>query len=151
MPSRKLQRDSLSPRCFALKSLSELREWKATPEDIYNIPNIALQPRRQIAQRPKLLIIHDMAGGYTEDKYIQGNNYQEIYNFQHWHLVDCFVYFAHERVCIPPVNWSNICHRNGVPCLGTFIIEGKNLMHEMETLLSGNPLEDDNNADPLEI
>jgi hypothetical protein len=44
--------------------------------------------------------------------------------------------FSHERVTIPPVNWINTCHRNGVTCLGTFIVEGDQ-MGELEMLLHG--------------
>jgi hypothetical protein len=48
--------------------------------------------------------------------------------------------FSHDRVTIPPVNWINTCHRNGVACLGTFIVEGDQ-MGELEMLLCGPPEE----------
>lgn len=37
------------------------------------------------------------------------------------------------------MNWTNACHRNGVKCLGTFLVEGNTQMHEMEALLNGPP------------
>lgn len=58
--------------------------------------------------------------------------------------------FSHERVSIPPVNWTNACHRNGVKSLGTFLTEG-NQMHEMEALLHGPPLADNDFDDPMRL
>ena len=37
--------------------------------------------------------------------------------------MDVFVYFSHTLVATPPVGWINAGHRNGVPVLGTFIVE----------------------------
>ncbi|KAI9473449.1 MAG: endo-b-N-acetylglucosaminidase [Benjaminiella poitrasii] len=151
MPSCKLQFDPLSPMSFALHSMDELRAWVPS-DDTFNIPNIALQTRRTDFSRPRLILVHDMAGGYKEDKNIQGNDYESIYYCQYWHLTDMFIYFSHERVSIPPVNWTNACHRNGVQCLGTFLIEGNNQMHEMETLLQGPPQQENiDNDDPMRL
>ncbi|CAO3653105.1 unnamed protein product [Mucor hiemalis] len=134
MPSLQLQTDDkLIPVSFALKSMNELRDWTPNSTETYNISSVALQPRVKNPLKPRLLLTHDMAGGYKEDKLIQGNDFSNIYNVQYWHLTDTFV-FSHERVSIPPVNWTNACHRNGVKCLGTFLVEGNSQM-QMEALL----------------
>ena len=52
------------------------------------------------------------------------------YSFFHWHSIDCFVYFSHNLVTIPPVSWINAAHVNGVPVLGTFITEGVAICEE---------------------
>ncbi|KAK4518975.1 uncharacterized protein ATC70_009202 [Mucor velutinosus] len=154
MPSHTLQKDSLAPTSFALKDMKQLFDWQPSLLDTFNVSNIALQPRESAsttALKPKLLLCHDMAGGYKEDKYIQGNDYQDIYYIQYWHLADTFVYFSHERVSIPPVNWTNACHRNGVQCLGTFLVDGNNQMHEMEALLYGPPTLNNSSDDPMRL
>ncbi|GAN08703.1 cytosolic endo-beta-N-acetylglucosaminidase isoform X1 [Mucor ambiguus] len=154
MPSRTLQKDVLAPTSFALKDMKQLFDWEPSLLDTFNVSNITLQPRESAtttALKPKLLLCHDMAGGYKEDKCIQGNDYQCIYYIQHWHLADTFVYFSHERVSIPPVNWTNACHRNGVQCLGTFLVEGNNQMHEMEALLHGPPTLNNSSDDPMRL
>ncbi|CEP18142.1 hypothetical protein [Parasitella parasitica] len=150
MPSRTLQNDNRTPISFALKDMKQLHDWSPSLE-AFNIPNIPLQPRQIPVLKPRLLLTHDMAGGYKEDKNIQGNDYQDIYYVQHWHLTDMFVYFSHERVSIPPVNWTNACHRNGVQCLGTFLVEGNNQMHEMEALLHGPPTLASSDNDPMRL
>ncbi|KAG2234434.1 hypothetical protein INT48_007182 [Thamnidium elegans] len=154
MPSLTLsqEKDTLSPVSFALKSMNELRDWVPTKQDEFNIPNVPLQPRERNALKPRLLLTHDMAGGYKQDKFIQGNDYSDIYSVQYWHLADMFNYFSHERVSIPPVNWTNACHRNGVKSLGTFLVEGNNQMHEMEALLHGPPLDSgSDDDDPMRL
>lgn len=84
-------------------------------------------------QHTRLLICHDMVGGYTPGDYphfglcdpssavdsVLGMSYTVSY----WHLVDYFVYFAHHRVSVPPKEWINAAHREGVPILGTFVSE----------------------------
>jgi mannosyl-glycoprotein endo-beta-N-acetylglucosaminidase len=94
MPSLKLQQltDKDTPVSFALKTINELRDWVPDPEDKFNISNVALRPRvKNNALKPRLMLCHDMAGGYKEDKLIQGNDYSEIYYVQYWHLTDIFI------------------------------------------------------------
>ncbi|KAI8334599.1 glycosyl hydrolase family 85-domain-containing protein [Chlamydoabsidia padenii] len=143
MPSRQLQQDKdvHLPVSKPLSSMKQLKEWDANQaQDVANIASTKLhsRPVTRGTQGPRLLLCHDMAGGYKEDLWIQGNNYDTIYNIQYWEYVDSFIYFSHERVTIPPVNWINTCHRNGVVCLGTFIVEGDQ-MGELEMLLQGPP------------
>lgn len=92
MPSRTLQKDTLLPQSYALRSMNQLRDWTPSSyNDPFNIASIALQPRKIRALKPRLILCHDMAGGYKEDKYIQGNSYDSIYYCQYLHLVDMFI------------------------------------------------------------
>ncbi|KAI8880245.1 glycoside hydrolase family 85 protein [Backusella circina FSU 941] len=151
MPSKKLQYDKDTPVSFALGSMTELKNWSPNNTDIFNMATIPLATRYKDPQLPRLVLTHDMAGGYKEDRDIQGNDYDTIYYCEYWHFVDTFIYFSHKRVSIPPVNWINACHRNGVKCLGTFLVEGNTQMHEMEALLHGPPLETVDDPDPMRL
>ena len=71
----------------------------------------------------KVLVCHDMAGGYHDDKFIDGTDNPDFYNFYHWAQIDTFVYFSHHLVTIPPLMWIDTAHKNGVNVLGTFITE----------------------------
>jgi mannosyl-glycoprotein endo-beta-N-acetylglucosaminidase len=42
-----------------------------------------------------------------------------VFNFSHWQYVDELYYYLHETVSVPPTQWVNAAHRNGVPVLGT--------------------------------
>ncbi|KAL5061706.1 hypothetical protein RYX36_023443, partial [Vicia faba] len=77
----------------------------------------------ELPNRRRLLVCHDMAGGYSDDKWIQGGTNPDVYAIWHWHLIDVFVYFAHSLVTLPPPCWINTAHRHGVKVLGTFITE----------------------------
>jgi mannosyl-glycoprotein endo-beta-N-acetylglucosaminidase len=91
--------------------------------------------QRYTSPRQKILLCHDMKGGYLEDKYVilkynfnedkfnsrhtQGCQInQPCYRFFRWHLIDIFVYFSHELVTIPPLVWIDCAHKNGVQILG---------------------------------
>ncbi|KAI8092805.1 endo-b-N-acetylglucosaminidase [Halteromyces radiatus] len=140
MPSLPLQQinDEKLFKSHPLSSMEELKNWNPNQMlDNANIASIKLRKRpKDTTIGSKLLLCHDMAGGYKEDEWVQGNNYETIYHVQYWQYVDTFIYFSHERVTIPPVNWINACHRNGISCLGTFIVENDQ-MHELEQLLHG--------------
>ncbi|KAF3330467.1 cytosolic endo-beta-N-acetylglucosaminidase-like protein [Carex littledalei] len=73
--------------------------------------------------RPRMLVCHDMKGGYTDDLWVQGGNNQDAYAIWHWQLMDVFVYFSHDLVALPPPCWTNAAHTHGVKVLGTFITE----------------------------
>ncbi|KAG0336287.1 hypothetical protein BG000_006733 [Podila horticola] len=85
----------------------------------------------------RVIVCHDMAGGYKEDAAPQGNDYERIYNIQYWSHIDTFIYFSHNRVSIPPPVWTNAAHRNGVRCLGTVITEWLEGILETEELVCG--------------
>ncbi|RWW45455.1 hypothetical protein BHE74_00048698 [Ensete ventricosum] len=71
----------------------------------------ALPPRRRI------LVCHDMKGGYTDDLWVQGGDNPDAYAIWHWHLMDVFVYFSHYLVTLPPPCWTNAAHTHGVKVL----------------------------------
>ncbi|CEG41147.1 cytosolic endo-beta-n-acetylglucosaminidase-like [Plasmopara halstedii] len=85
---------------------------------------IALHVRNQ-RRRSKLLVCHDMKGGYLGDRFKQGCNDFDAYRFYQWDLVDVFVYFGHALVCPPPCGWIAAGHRHGTRVLGTFLTEGE--------------------------
>ncbi|KAG8380891.1 hypothetical protein BUALT_Bualt06G0063800 [Buddleja alternifolia] len=77
----------------------------------------------ELSQRRRILVCHDMAGGYTDDRFVQGGANADAYAIWHWYLIDVFVYFSHSLVTLPPPCWINTAHRHGVKILGTFIME----------------------------
>ncbi|RLN06103.1 hypothetical protein BBO99_00009251 [Phytophthora kernoviae] len=105
-----------------LYTVEELRDFDATTLGWLSMP-IALQSRNQ-RRRSKLLVCHDMKGGYQEDRFKQGCDDFDAYRFYQWDLVDIFVYFGHALVCPPPVGWVTAGHRHGTRVLGTFLTEG---------------------------
>ncbi|CAL9187816.1 unnamed protein product [Musa hybrid cultivar] len=90
----------------------------------------ALPPRRRI------LVCHDMMGGYLDDALVQGGDNSDAYAIWHWYLMDVFVYFSHYLVTLPPPCWTNAAHTHGVRVLGTFITEGEDGSKICDTLLS---------------
>lgn len=70
-----------------------------------------------LPNRRRLLVCHDMGGGYLDDKWVQGGTNPHAYAIWHWHLIDVFVYFSHTLVTLPPPCWTNTAHRHGVKVL----------------------------------
>ena len=94
---------------------------------VKNSPNV---------QSSKVMLCHDMKGGYIEDRLDEGcyELTEEPYRFIHWSLVDIFVYFSHHLITIPPIGWIQAAHKNGVEILGTIITEfdeGKKICDEL--------------------
>lgn len=90
----------------------------------------------------KMIVCHDMMGGYVKDKFPQGirwaggggvaldlsiiiilNRDKEDYFFYHWQHIGAFIYFSHHFITIPPPSWTNAAHRHGVLSMGTVITE----------------------------
>ncbi|CAF0757136.1 unnamed protein product [Adineta ricciae] len=128
---------------MSLKERSTVCSPIRTLSDLFNLSSSCLTSRLKCSQlvsrytspRQKILLCHDMKGGYLEDKHTQGCQTDEsCYRFFRWHLIDMFVYFAHELVTIPPVVWIDCAHKNGVQILGTFITEfdkGKEICRQL--------------------
>ncbi|XP_071734387.1 cytosolic endo-beta-N-acetylglucosaminidase 1-like [Rutidosis leptorrhynchoides] len=76
-----------------------------------------------LPNRRRMIVCHDMQGGYTDDKWIQGGSNADAYAIWHWYLIDVFIYFSHYLVTLPPPSWVNTAHKHGVKVLGTFIVE----------------------------
>ncbi|KAL4110320.1 hypothetical protein PRIC1_002011 [Phytophthora ramorum] len=105
-----------------LYSVEELRDFDTKTLIGSSVP-IAPRSRTQ-RRRSKLLVCHDMKGGYQEDRFKQGCTDFDAYRFYQWDLVDLFVYFGHALVCPPPTGWIAAGHRHGTRVLGTFLTEG---------------------------
>ncbi|ODQ79388.1 glycoside hydrolase family 85 protein, partial [Babjeviella inositovora NRRL Y-12698] len=84
---------------------------------------------RALDHTMKLMVCHDFRGGYQSNEddnplgyfpHPSGNRYF----LQFPSLVDSFVYFSHQRVSVPPFLWINSCHKQGISCMGTIIMEG---------------------------
>uniref|UniRef100_A0A1I8FLL4 Mannosyl-glycoprotein endo-beta-N-acetylglucosaminidase n=1 Tax=Macrostomum lignano TaxID=282301 RepID=A0A1I8FLL4_9PLAT len=85
-------------------------------------------PREDLpTSSPRVLVCHDMQGGYLDDAYLYGNANASAFRLFHWHLIDSDD---------TPAGWVDLCHRHGVPCLGTFIAEWDSGLEAMRQLLS---------------
>ncbi|KAF9384537.1 hypothetical protein BGX21_001275 [Mortierella sp. AD011] len=151
-----------APKSQPIKSFKDLLAWQPGLDE-YNVSHTPFHPRpepltrkrghvgaqkdtekdgspstRQLDLRDcKVVVCHDMAGGYQEDASPQGNNYSTIYSIQYWNHVDTFIYFSHNRITIPPPVWTNAAHKNGVRCLGTIITEWMASVMETDEMVSG--------------
>ncbi|KAI9217734.1 glycosyl hydrolase family 85-domain-containing protein [Blastocladiella britannica] len=117
-----------------------------------HIPVIPL-PRRAVASltmpRRRLLVCHDMMGGYTaEDSEPNGPaphstglsseaRVAHAFTLHAMSLVDVFVYFSHHRVSLVPPQWANLAHRCGVRVLGTIIFEWKEAVPDLLAFMYG--------------
>uniref|UniRef100_A0A7N0THI6 mannosyl-glycoprotein endo-beta-N-acetylglucosaminidase n=1 Tax=Kalanchoe fedtschenkoi TaxID=63787 RepID=A0A7N0THI6_KALFE len=124
---RELQFDPSRPAVpisYPLKTLEELesRAYFDSFHYPFNVASVSLRSR-ELPDRPRMLVCHDMAGGYGDDKWVQGGDNAGAYAIWHWYLIDVFVYFSHSLVTLPPPGWVNTAHRHGVKVLGTFITE----------------------------
>ncbi|CAF0799991.1 unnamed protein product [Rotaria sordida] len=119
--------------CSPIKKLNDL--YDISLSCLTNLFKCSQLIPRHTSSRQKILLCHDMKGGYLEDKHIQGcQTHEPCYRFFRWHLIDIFVYFSHELVTIPPLVWIDCAHKNGVQILGTFITEfdaGKEICREL--------------------
>ncbi|CAG8517867.1 3848_t:CDS:2 [Ambispora leptoticha] len=132
------------PKFPFLKSFTELANWQPGNDD-RNVARVTLRTRpefRQIVSDEekskrdlKVIACHDMAGGYIEDYFKIG------YSIQYWQYVDTFIYFSHNRIGVPPPQWTNAAHRNGVKVLGTLITEWQEAMLENDLWVRGPNLE----------
>jgi hypothetical protein len=63
----------------------------------------------------------DVGDGFAQGRsgVIGGVSAGNVFNFVHWEYVDELYYYVHETVSVPPTQWVNAAHRNGVPVLGT--------------------------------
>ncbi|KAF9133544.1 hypothetical protein BGW39_009515 [Mortierella sp. 14UC] len=165
------------PTSAPIKSFQDLLHWKPG-QDEYNVAHTPFHPRpvpfarRAESSTPssttetkttpglsqaglrdcKVIVCHDMAGGYAEDARPQGNDYSSIYSIQYWSHVDIFIYFSHYRIAIPPPVWTNAAHKNGVRSIGTIITEWLPGILETDEMVSGpgQTLADENGSDTVD-
>ncbi|KAK8978375.1 hypothetical protein V6N11_028378 [Hibiscus sabdariffa] len=114
------------PISYPIQTLEDLdsRTYFTSFHYPFNKSSVPLRPNSGLAQRPRILVCHDMQGGYVDDKWVQGGDNSGAYAIWHWYLIDAFVYFSHYLVTLPPPCWTNTAHRHGVKVLGTFSTEG---------------------------
>ncbi|KAG5469510.1 hypothetical protein LSCM1_02733 [Leishmania martiniquensis] len=121
-------------------------------------------PPSSLPLKSRLLVCHDMAGGYTRaDRRlflceggpvsatasagaVEGSckaaarsrlqAVEDAYTVSYWSRVDYFVYFSHRRITVPPREWIDSGHSHGVPVLGTVITEGIGPLSELALLLT---------------
>ncbi|KAF8397213.1 hypothetical protein HHK36_016121 [Tetracentron sinense] len=111
------------PVSFPIKKLEDLKSKSYFNSFHFPFNKASIPLQSTLPSRPRILVCHDMAGGYTDDQWIQGGTNAEAYAIWHWYLIDVFVYFSHNLVMIPPPSWTNAAHKHGVKVLGTFILE----------------------------
>ncbi|KAK4385292.1 Cytosolic endo-beta-N-acetylglucosaminidase 1 [Sesamum angolense] len=128
------------PVSYPLKTLEELesRAYFKSFHYSFNQAQVKLQPAGGdgVPPRRRILVCHDMAGGYSDDRYVQGGKNADAYSIWHWYLIDVFVYFSHDLVTLPPPCWTNTAHKHGVKVLGTFIMEWEEGRKRADKLLS---------------
>ncbi|KAK9366311.1 glycosyl hydrolase family 85-domain-containing protein [Lipomyces kononenkoae] len=135
----------MATSCRYFSSLKAVKDWHESPDDL-QISRSGLRRRHRYPDRvfsPRLLVCHDFKGGYSpdEDDLFQGffpHKTGVAYWARAFAMVDTFVYFSHKRVAVPPVSWTNACHKSGVRCLGTIIFEHESSVSDARLLLAPN-------------
>lgn len=105
------------PQAQALNTLTALLSWQAGHliDELFcrgSLP-LAQAGRKPLPSRSRLLVCHDLAGGYGADRFAQGSSDACQFRLHQWHSIDLFVYFSHRLVAIPPPGWINCAHRHG--------------------------------------
>lgn len=111
------------PISYPIKTLEELesRAYFDSFHYPFNKSSVPLQSTSvSLPNRARLLVCHDLQGGYGDDKWVQGGTNPDAYAIWHWYLIDVFVYFSHYLVTLPPPCWTNAAHRHGVKVLFLF-------------------------------
>lgn len=106
-----------SPISFPIKALQDLksRSYFDSFHFQFNRSTVPLRRNSDVSPNlPRVLVCHDMKGGYVEDKWVQGCENEAGFAIWHWYLMDVFVYFSHSLVTLPPPCWTNTAHRHGV-------------------------------------
>ncbi|KAK9450014.1 glycosyl hydrolase family 85-domain-containing protein [Limtongia smithiae] len=130
--------------CRYFEDLKSMLEWSGS--DRLQQSRSPLRRRHRFANsltESKFMIAHDYCGGYKhlEDRNAQGY-FPHPTGYAFWvrgfSLADTYLYFSHSRVAIPPISWTNACHKSGVKCLGTLICEWEESVPDARLLLTKN-------------
>ena len=98
--------------------MDELLAWQEPKSQVLKstIPlNREMLAARQKVLKSRILICHDMKGGYGNDKFINGFDGLKIPDYI-WPNVDSFIYFSHNFITIPSefsLNFPWILSANG--------------------------------------
>ncbi|KAL5974938.1 Cytosolic endo-beta-N-acetylglucosaminidase 1 [Asimina triloba] len=105
-----------TPVSFPIQKLEDLhsRSYFSSFHFPSNKASVPLPAASSQPDRPRVLVCHDMAGGYLDDKWVQGGANADAFAIWHWYLIDVFVYFSHNLVTLPPPCWTNAAHKHGV-------------------------------------
>lgn len=106
--------------CKPIDTLDELISFNSASYKEFNVSKLKLEKSPNERQ---FIVCHDMKNNYLDDKYFQGANESQAFEFFHWQYIDMFIYFSHHFVTIPPETWINAAHENNCRMLGTFITE----------------------------
>ncbi len=105
--------DPSAYECHPLKTVDDLLLWRSAAHAGPFRPSPRRQRFRKNSHLGDVMYIHDMQGGYLDDRFAEGNANNGAFRFYHWHLVDYFVYFSHALVTVPPLQWIEVAHTNG--------------------------------------
>ncbi|CAM9741516.1 unnamed protein product [Chrysoparadoxa australica] len=112
------------PEIQALKSLDDLLHYTTgSNSSLAFITPAKYHPYKAKHRTNGLMVCHDFAGGYAQDRFVQGGTYDKAYRIYDWLLIDTFIYFSHSFVTIPPAGWIQVAHLHGTRVLGTVIFE----------------------------
>jgi endo-beta-N-acetylglucosaminidase D len=133
------------PTSGPISTVEDLQNW--SPEsnpDLINLGFVPLKPRPTavdgaLPQGVRLMDCMDLYNGYVTngDLYPQGVTNFDVYTLSYWQYIDILVYFGHYFFMLPTPWWMNVCHRNGVPVLGT--LNGNGEPAEIALLVNGPP------------
>jgi endo-beta-N-acetylglucosaminidase D len=131
------------PTSGPIDTVEDLQSWSPeTDPDPFNLGFVPLKPRPTAVDGAlpagvKLMDCMDLYNGYVTngDLYPQGVANFDVYTLSYWQYIDILVYFGHYFFMLPTPWWMNVCHRNGVPVLGT--LNGNGQLSEIELLVNG--------------
>jgi hypothetical protein len=77
-----------------------------------------------------------VSDGYAQGRSgtVAGVDTGNVLNFDHWQYVDSLYYYTHALVSVPPTQWTNAGHRNGVPVLATVTGDCEGCSQQAQTL-----------------
>lgn len=107
------------PQAGSLFTAASLLAWRPG-RDPANVASVPLASRgRHLPSTARVMMMGPSpTAGFDAES--QGGTSQDIFNFDRWQYIDMMA-FNQALFSIPPVVWTNACHRNGVLALGGII------------------------------
>jgi endo-beta-N-acetylglucosaminidase D len=97
-------------------------QWKPSLVRPYDVAGVPLADRAPTSQPGMLVGLDNGAWSYWDqaDLNAQGSHARgNVYNFAQWPYVDRLYYYSHNLLSVPPTQWTNAAHRQGVKVLAT--------------------------------